>query len=178
MRSLIIVGLLCVAGCASVPLSTMSRLGDYDRETIADLDPGGVLVRVSLPVAYGLDVDATRLSFRLESAEETYGGEFDLARLSEEEATIAGGFFSADIPVRRYLLGLSEEGQTAFSELRGPLRSAPLESFDFSVSTRFDEWPEDTESIRLWIDLQLTEAEGFFTLVDGGKLKIEQQAAD
>ena len=104
-----------LGGCASIPLSTAVRLSSLNPQTLAQIDPTQVRVRLSVPAGYELDIPASKLKLSL--ASRSYGsrsGSMALTLLQTTRDIRPGGLFGSDTTVSTYLLSLSPEGGVSF----------------------------------------------------------------
>ena len=166
---------LLVAGCASIPLSTMLRLSQLDQQTLVQLDPAQIRVRVAVPAGFAIDVQNTKLSLDLGSKSGAHdNSRYDLSKLAETTGARSGGLFRSDIPVNVYDLALTADANRRFREAQRFALANEFSEVNFSVNSRLASVPEDAKAIRFWIDLRLRQSDSYMTLIDGAEIVIER----
>ena len=171
--------LLLFSGCASIPFSTMATFSQFDENTLTTLNPNQMLVKVSVGNDYSLEPDSTKLQLNVQpsnvnrSTEAAFGLEL-LSKVTEKRAT---GLFSADMEVTTYQFKIDQTGIDALKKLQSQLKTAGLVGdFSFSVETNFDakDATEIKDEIWLWIDIQLSEQQGYIPLFDAAKMEVKK----
>ncbi|MGH8121369.1 MAG: hypothetical protein ACREPT_01200 [Rudaea sp.] len=165
LKVFLLLFLLAASGCASVPLSTMARLGSFDEADFASINPKEVLVQVQVPEEFTIDPEQTVLRVSVATTETSVVRTFPLTFVGEEVASIPSGLFSSPLRVRRQTLKLSDLGRQLFSETQRALNSAPIKQLKFNVSWKFSKLPASALSVRLWVNLQLSVKGGMFPLL-------------
>lgn len=125
---LCLASIIALAGCTSIPLATALSLSSMIPRSLAELDPAQVLVRISLPVGFELNVPATRLDLQLKAPGTSKTAAVDLIAVTVSRSVRPGGLLSPDVPVLTYLLRLTPgkpaaSGTAAFLSLP-PIRSS------------------------------------------------------
>ena len=180
MRNLVgtvLSALFLCAGCASIPLSTALSLSSLSPRHLAQIDPGQVRVKLSVPAGYEFDIPAARLMLSLSGTSSTRSAAMELVTLQAGPSTRPGGLFSSDIPVTTYTLALSPRGARQLAELQGFVLASKPERFTFSVNAPFATVPERAREVTFWADLRLQQAEPYMRLIDGAKMRFEQARA-
>lgn len=170
MRALLFAALLTLAGCATIPLSTMARFSGFDEGDFVQIDARDVLVQVRVPTEFTLDPERIELSLATAEGESRVERDFPVTLLSQQQEEVPGGLFSANTPVNRLTFKLTDEGLRQFAAVQNAVLKGPAEPKGFNVKWTFSKIPEDAKSTRLWIDLQLSKRQGFFTLFDGAEI--------
>ena len=165
LRVLLLLCALVIFGCASVPLSTMARLGSFDKTDFASIDPKEIRVRIQVPEEFTIDTEHTVFSVTLATSATRAVRTFPLSFAGEELASIPDGLFSDPLRVRRQTLKLSDSGLELFAEAQRAHNSAPIKEIQFNVSWKFSKRPALAPSVRLWVDLQLSTKAGMFPLI-------------
>ena len=164
LRVLLLLCALVISGCASVPLSTMARLGSFGKTDFASIDPKEIRVRIQVPEEFTIDPEHTVLNVTLATSATRAVRTFPLSFAGEELASIPDGLFSDPLRVRRQTLKLSDPGLELFAEAQRPLNSTPIKEIQFNVSWKFSKHPAIVTSVRMWVDLQLSAKAGMFPL--------------
>lgn len=172
----LVAALALLAGCASIPLSTALRLSSLDAEDVAGINPSGVVVQVSLPKGFELDVAGTRLGLTLEDeAGATRTAQMGLVLRQQVSGSRPGGFFAGDIPVQTYVMALSDEGANQLANVQRSLRINEPSSLQFTVEAPLSRTPADAESMTFWTDLRLAPGEPWLHLVDAATIRFERE---
>lgn len=167
---------LLVAGCASIPLSTALRLSRLDQQTLVQLDPAQIRVRVAVPSGFEIDVEETKLSLDLGSKSGAHDkSRYNLSKLAETTGTRSGGLFRSDIAVNVYDLALTPEANKRFREAQRFALANEFSEVNFAVTSRMALMPEDAKAIQFWVDLRLRQADSYMTLIDGAKIEFEYE---
>jgi hypothetical protein len=171
----IALALLCfgLGSCVSVPLSTMVRMSTFDERDFAALDPEVLRVRITLPQGFGLDVKRSWLGVELTSAAGTHQATFELDPERIQTAEIAGGFFADTRSGTAYVLRLSAPSKAKFRDLQSFVAKGRSDQITIRVVPRLSSSPKDADGVTVWIDLRLSQADGYFTLVDAATIELD-----
>lgn len=170
LRTLLLLVLL-LPGCMSIPVSTMLRMRDFDQNAFVALVPADIRVRVKVPDGFAIDPAQTVLRIALSTDDGgSVMGSFPLAVIAEDLETLPGGVFSDELQLRRYELRLSPRGLELFAQAQDQLRSARAGEFKLDVSWAFAHIPEKAESARFWIALKLAAGEDYFALIEDAQV--------
>jgi len=170
------VALACalLSACAAVPLSTMVRMSTFDQRGFAALEPGAIEVRITLPEEFVLDAAKSWLGVELTSAAGAHAGEFWLSQVATAPAQASGGLFGSDIPATAYTLRLTEPARAEFRRLQAFVAQGQPGAVTIRVVPILSSFPQDAASTTVWIDLLLSPAQGYFTLLDGAKVPMDR----
>lgn len=174
IRAALVLLCLCASGCVSVPLSTLVRMSTFDEHDFAALDGGTLRVRITLPQGFELNVPRSWLGIELKSAAGVHEATFQLDPEQVQAAALPGGLFSATAPGTAYVLRLSERSKTSFRELQGFVARGRADEITIRVVPRLASSPAGESQVSVWIDLLLSQTQGFFTLVDGAVIPLDQ----
>jgi len=179
IRATILLALLLgLCGCASIPLGTALSLSSLTPGALAQIDPGQVQVKLSVPEGYGVDVAASHLALALSGPSGSRSGEMGLSVLGVSRGVRPGGWFSPDIPVQTYSLVLSADGARTLRGLQAFVLSGNPKHFTLSVDAPFSKMPPNARDVTFWADLKLFPSEPFMPLIDGARIRIKDKAAD
>lgn len=170
--------LLGLCGCASIPLGTALSLSSLTPGALAQIDPGQVQVKLSVPEGYGVDVAASHLALALSGPSGSRSGEMGLAVLGVSRGVRPGGWFSPDIQVLTYSMALSAEGARTLRGLQAFVLSGKPNHFTLSVDAPFSKIPPSAREVMFWADLKLFPSEPFMPLVDGARIRIKDKPLD
>ena len=164
-----------LAGCASIPLSTMARMSSFDERSLIQLDPAQIRVRVAVPVGFEVDIEKTKLEIDLhDEAGNKRHGEFALSRLATTRSQRPGGFLRADVAANQYDLALTPESMKRLRELQAYAASHALKSYEMRVGAELGKVPEDAKALRFWADVKLSDRDAYMTLFDGAEIVLKR----
>lgn len=172
--------LLSLSGCASIPFATMAKLSQFDGQSIAQLDPEQMLVKVSVGNSYSLKPNSTRLqlSFQPEQQNSKTEAALSLKQLSKAQEKRSVGFFSPDLDVMTYEFAVDQAGAETLKQMQQQfIKAGHKGAVSFTVETSFDhkDNAEIKKDILLWVDLRVFEKEDYISLIDAAALKVESE---
>ena len=173
-RSLLALLALCLSmiSCASVPLSTMMRMSSFSQEKFLGLPPEDVGVKIRFAEGFGLDVANSRLAIEVASSTGVHNAAFDLEQTGLQPVQLPGGLFSSPQPGVGYQLRLTAQSKNKFRELQAFVARAKVEDIAIRVMPKLGAKPDGATSVVVWIDLRLTEEEGYFALVKAAQITL------
>lgn len=164
-----------LAGCASIPISTMARLSTLDQHSLAAIDGSEIRVRVAVPEGFEVDTAGTRLQLTLgDNQAHAVSRELALRSLSQSRGRRSFGIFSGSGAVKVYELALTPEAVARLSEVQRFAMRNQLASFKFAVDAKLAVVPADAKSLRIWTDLKLHLADPYMSLVDGAEITLNR----
>lgn len=158
----------------SVPLSTIVRMSTFDERDFAGLDANVIRVRITLAQGFGLDVRKSWLGVEIKSAAGVHEGTFELDEELTRVTTVPGGYFSDPEQRTAYTLRLAPPSRAKFKELQAFVGRAQADAITIRVVPRLSSFPSGATTTNVWIDLLLSEPQGFFTLLDAAEIPLEQ----
>lgn len=172
--------LLILAGCASIPLKTMATFSQFNEQTLAQLDPAQIRVRVSLRNDFDLKPNSTQLELNLQpdNVNRSTQVTLSLKPLNRIEEQRSKGIFSSKVDVVTYQFAVDQAGAEALKQAQKQFIQANHKAeFSFSVGTGFI--PKDdanvVDEILLWVDVKLFENDDYVPLFDAATLKLERK---
>ncbi|MEA9579493.1 hypothetical protein VC218_11405 [Xanthomonas nasturtii] len=174
MRALVVLclaSIVVLTGCTSIPLAAVLSFSSLSPHSLAQLDPAHVLVRVSVPVGFELNISATRLDLQLKASGTSKAAAMGLTAVAVSRTERSGGLFSPDVPVSTYLLRLTPEGCRQLHELQHFILASNATQFEFVLRVPFATVPDSAREATFWAELKLSQAEPFKPLIDGAKIK-------
>lgn len=164
--------LLGMVGCASVPVSTVLRLSSLSPAALAQADPAQVRVRMALPHGVELDVAGARLNLDVSTGGYSQREALPLVLINKETDTRSTGIFRSDMPVVVYQLRLDEVGQQSLRRLRQELMRPGNKTIAMSVDAPFSGLPIGTREVTFWVDTKLSLGDAWMPLIDGARVKV------
>lgn len=166
--------ILILSGCASVPFSTMLKLGAMDETDFASIHSIDIRAKIVVEVPVKVDVDKTQISIEVENTQGTIQHKFPLALISTAQIPAEDGFFS-DTPARtEYILKFSETAIESFERIQASLLTEQKGQMSLSVGASFDDLPDSVEIIVFSIFLKLSETEAYITLFDEAEIELQR----
>ncbi len=172
--------LLALAGCSSIPLSTMWKMRSFGPDDFAKIQPADMRVKVQVPPGCGLDFKEKppRLDFTIESGGKTTVGKMVLEKVTEADVTEkAGAFSSRTITHHQYELKFTADSLTQFALLQKLVRTAEKGStkLDLRVAVNFSDIPAPyAKGFNFTISLLLNPADGYFVFLDNARLNLTE----
>jgi hypothetical protein len=164
-----------LSACGAIPLSTIARLSAFGESDFVALAPEVLRVRVSVPDGYVLDVGKVELAVEITVGATPETQRFHLQDVAEDHGLRDAGPIFGGIPVATTTLRLADASQKAFRDVQrsATLRKASNIHLDVNVALRSA--PAHADSMRVWIDLLLSREQGYFTLIDGGAIRLNKK---
>ncbi len=166
--------LLTLHSCASVPLSTMVQMSSFDTQDFIKLNEDELRVKIMLPQGFKLNTDKSWLGIDIKSAAGKHQGIFELDQDYEKVISQSRGFLEESELVTEYTLQLSEASKVKFRNLQKFISRASAEDIHIRVVPKLKFIPEGAVSVQVWVDLLLSKAQGYFTLVNAAQLPLNK----
>lgn len=175
-RTFILLCLLLLSACASIPLSTALRLSSLDERALVQLDPAGIRVKVAIPRGNILNPEATRLTLQLQpEGQAARVATMPLRLMGSTQGERSPGVLSRNIAVTTYELALTAEGASQLRSLQREVLNSRADrgKVELSVNTSFSEFAPGTKEMLFWVDVKLRSNDAYLTLFDAAKLKFK-----
>ena len=127
-----------------------------------------------MPQGFELNIEQSWLGFELSSQHNEHQGRFNLQQVSTAASTVDRGFFADDQEVSVYTLQLHPDSHGDFSVLQRYLGQHRADNVAIRVVPKLQSFPATERFVTVWIDVQLSQQDGFFTLVDGAQLALSR----
>lgn len=170
--------LLLLAGCASMPLSSMVQLAAMGREGLERVDPAQLRVRLSVTQGFEIDVNRARLRLSVTAP----GGasrdvDLSLELIERSQFGRSTGLLRRALPQPTYLLRLTPQSAAELAALRQSLATRERGTRrSFSVSAPFSSLPAQATSVTFWADLKLSADGAWIALLDAAELKFTSRS--
>lgn len=171
-RFALVLLVLLISSCSSVPLRTMLELSSFDKDDFANIQPKDLRAKIQIDEPLRADIATAELALELETAQGLQVFNFPLVLLEELKIAPVSGLFSSSPGKTEYTLKLSDIAMQNFVATQQTMRSELAGNMSFSVKTSVDNIPREITEIRLSIFLKLSEEKGFMTLFDDAKLAV------
>lgn len=163
--------ILLINACSSIPLSTMLKFANYDEQHLTTLTPAEIRAKITLNSFLNIDLEGTKLGVNIENASGQLALEFPLTILTTSQNPEKKQLFFSSPASQTYLLKLSPAAINDFKTLQQQLESSQQSKFGFSVDAKLkknedlsDE--QQQQALFITVELKLSNDEGFFTLID------------
>ena len=140
----------------------MVRMSSFSERDFSGLSADEVGVKIRIPRGFGLDVANSWLGIEVASKAGIHDARFELVQVKSQVIALPGGFFSGPTPGMEYELRLSNASAGAFRDLQEFVSRGKAEDINIRVVPKLSSSPEAATSIAVWIDLRLSEREGYF----------------
>ena len=162
--------ILCISGCASIPLSTMISMSSMSPRSLVQVEPAQVRIRISVPQGFEVSVPTTHLTFVVDNSSVSHSSQLDLRTLNVMDDERPGGFLVSDLPVTTYLLALTPKGQAEFRSLQQVLLGMEHGTMQAGCEINFSKRPTGAQEVTFWVDIKLSDSESFMPLLDGAEV--------
>ncbi|HVU39211.1 MAG TPA: hypothetical protein VHC95_12830 [Opitutales bacterium] len=170
--------LLVLAGCSTMPLSTMWKMRSFGPDTLTQVKPEELRVKVSIPQGYELDFDQEKptLDFAVTVDGRETRGKIEMMEESHQDVVKKAATARAPAVVNReYVMKFTPESQAKFATLQRLLKSAGKGTkISLQVGTHFAKVPDDLKDgteISFTISLLLFPKDGYLVLFDDVRLR-------
>jgi hypothetical protein len=174
LRLFLMLSVLSLTGCASIPLSTMLEFRSFDQNDFVHIQPRSIQAKIQLDEPVYADVAGAVLSLELNNEKGLRSFQFPLVLLEEVKINAVPGVFSEQPAKTEYRFALSEEAVKNFQSVQQIVQQQKHGQFNFSVSTNFEPFPEELEQVYLSVLLMLSEQKGFVTLIDRAAFDVKR----
>lgn len=164
-----------LSACSSIPLSTAARLSQFNRDTAQALRPAEVALRVSVPRGFVIDPAKTYLAIGLQQHDEAAMRDFmlDLRLAHSGPGARSAGLLRGEVATTDFELVLNDHGRRKFREVQDRIARWQGGRTALNAGTDFSSRPEGASTVTLWIDLRLSNQDGFFPLIDGARVRLD-----
>lgn len=159
-----LLALAMLAACSSVPLGTVLKLSRFSEADFVKLQAEQLRVRVRAERDVALDVAHSFLEFELMARGEPYESRLTLKLDSE----------AMDGPEKVYTMSLDERGAQVLADAQEYVAQHEIEDLDLLVKSPLRSSREKETSLS--VDLLLDQRDGFFTLIDGYRVRVKPDA--
>lgn len=183
MKTIILLCTLILMSCSSIPYATMLHFSDSKPVDFFNVDPKGILVKVSINSKVNFDpIDSVNLSASIEDKKGLRKLDFPLEVVSMITETAVDGFFSDSPAMDVYILKLAPKAlanleviqQERVSGLKKRVGLTAGVSFSKGVKkgpNKSNNEVEIDDNTVLSVALKLSKQDDFITLIDNWQIK-------
>lgn len=164
---------LGVTGCATVPLTTILRMATFNDLDFAELEPNVIRVKIKLEDGFKLNAEQSQLAVQITSPAGSHYGHFSLETISVSQTELSQGVFSRNVLGTEYTLRLSDTSQKAFEKLKDFVKRGKPRKILVAIRPILSSSPQSAETVTVWVDLLITNNDGYFTLLEAAKVPME-----
>jgi hypothetical protein len=172
-KAVLLVVILLLTGCSSIPLSTMLEMRSYSKEDFLATQPEQLRAQVLLAQPVRADLDKVQLQLELETGKGSRLYQFPLQLLVEEQLPQVSGLFSTTPAKTSYTFKLSELAITNFVEMQQLLAEQKTAKLNFTISSGLLDILKGASSVTLTARLKLSEQNDYLTLFEDAKLALD-----
>jgi len=176
MKIITLLFMLVFTSCSSIPYATMLHFSDAKPEDFFNVDPKGILVKVSINSVANFDpVDSIRLSASIEDINGQRNIKFPLEVVSMTTQAVDDGIFSNSPAIDIYILKLAPKALSNLKVLKQERVSGIKKRVGLTAGVNFsngaDSGIEFDDNTVLSVALKLTKENEFITLIDNWQVK-------
>jgi hypothetical protein len=168
----ILVLVILLAGCASVPLATMVRMSRFNEKDFAALDANVIRARVFVDQGFEIDPDRSELTVELDSGDRSQMRRFGLTQERGYADVQPHGLLTAGRTRQVYILRLSEVDQRQFEALQAFVKPQKVDFVKLNVEVGLKSVPAGATALQLSLDLLLNADQGYLPLLEDASLPI------
>ena len=163
-----------LSGCASIPLSTMLKFSSFEKSDFVALEPADIKAKIILDQPVEIDIEKVQLGLEVGTEQGSRSYKFPLSLLERRAIPAKEGWFDSDEAKTEYTFNLSSESVKNFKEVQQLLTNKSGGKFGFSVSSGFENLPNDVQSVNLSILLKLQNHDDFVPIFDDATIAIKR----
>ncbi|WP_105169926.1 hypothetical protein [Pseudoalteromonas sp. T1lg23B] len=175
IKFLFVFWVLFLSGCTSIPISTMLELRDFNEQSFVALNPVEIRSKIRLSEPLTLDLAKITLSLSLENEKGFRNFTFPLVLENENKIAALEGLFSSQPANTEYTFRLSDIALKNFVETQKLFSDGIKRQGSFSIGASFNQESKEVQAAYISILLQLSDEEGFFTLLDNAEVDFKQK---
>lgn len=172
MKNFLVLLVLFLYGCSSIPVSTMFKYRNFNEQSFASLNPSQIRSKIRVSDPFTLKLEKIKLSLSLENEKGLRNFPFPLVLEDQHLIASQEGFFSSTPAKTEYTFRLSEQAVASFAETQNLLSEDLNGKYSFSIGAGFNEEPKEGQSVYISILLQLNEEDGYFTLIEDAEVDL------
>ncbi|TCN79507.1 hypothetical protein [Shewanella fodinae] len=169
MKYLLMVLLLLLSGCSSVPLSTLTHFATFDEQDFAELDPNQI--RARLVVDDFVKLKDISLKAQINAANGVQQLEFPLTLISKEILPVRKSWIFTTQVRARYQYELSPQARQNFVKLQQALLKG--HKYNCDVNVVFDEHTPP-QPFKYTVKLMLDPDNGYITMIDNREMAVSK----
>jgi len=173
-RFILVLLSVLLTACSSVPLSTMVKFSNYDKNDFFRIDPSQLRVKATINQVVDIDLSkATTLSAAIGGRDTNSKLVFQLEQVKTEVIPAVKGVFNNEPAYKVHYMKLTEQSINNFNQLIKAAENRSDKQGQFQAGLSWDK-PIDAkgETIVFSVALKLATDEPYFTLIDQFELAI------
>jgi len=159
---------MALAGCSSIPLSTMIKFSGYDKNDIFRINPSELRVKATINSSADIDLlVATKLSAAITDKKGKVEYHFQLEKIKIETVPAINGMFTNTPAFDVYYLKLTEQAAADFIKWKEKATSGTKKQGSFNAGVNWHKPINfEDEDILFSVSLQFSPQGDYFTLID------------
>jgi len=179
MKIMVVLFTFLLTSCSSIPLATMVHFSDKKPEDFFNVDPHGILVKVSINSAVNFEpTKSIRLSASIEDDNGQRNIRFPLEVIERKAQTAVNGLFNDSPALDIYILKLTPKALANLAILKKERTSGGKKRVGLTAGVNFSQDTSNRLKLSndtvLSVALKLTEQNEFITLIDNWQVQREQ----
>ncbi len=172
-RFLLLVLMLMLPGCASIPLATMAHFSGFGPQDILELKPQNLRVKATINASVGIDlVKATSISLGVKTEQGLVNLKLPLQALKQQTIAAKQSLFSSSPAYSVQYMKLSEQGIVDFEKFQQLVKSKSIKGGSFSAGLNYSTEdknqklnPND-ETVYFSVAIKLGQSKDFVALIE------------
>ena len=157
-RLLLIISVLMLCSCTTVPVSTMLKLSTFDDDDFSSLIAEDVQAIVTISNNAPLNPDHVKLDISIGKDQEKQSFLFPVELVSKSAVAAKKGWFDDSPAATKYRLRLTEDGLSNLKQLQA-MRNKRDQAYRINVFLSFLALPKDYNEVILSVAIQLDKDE-------------------
>lgn len=172
-RLILLMTSMALAGCSSIPLSTMIKFSGYEKSDFFRINPSELRIKATINSSADIDLFvATKLSAAVTDEKGKVEYHFQLEKIKVETIPAINGMFTNTPAFDVYYLKLTEQAAADFTKLKEQATSGTKKQGSFNVGVNSRKPINfENEDILFSVSLQFSSQEDYFTLIDQYQLQ-------
>lgn len=161
---------LTLSACSAIPFSSFGKLKQLEAENFVKLEPGDLMAHLEVPPAFLLDANDFGLGISIND-----GSPYVLSMTAiglDQLGTIQRPA-AWDNTQQEYLFKLDEAGIQSMRQLQQQMVQQKVDNVRVDINFSPLSWPEESDGMRMSVDLHLAPSQGFFRFLDEAKIPKE-----
>jgi len=150
----------------------MARLSAFDARDFAQLHADEIGMKIRIPRGFELDVTNSWLGIEVASRAGVQDTRLELDPVQAHAIELPAGLLSRSGPGMEHEFRLTEASKQRFKQLQAFLSRGKAEDVNIRVVPKLASAPATASAVTVWIDLRLSQRDGYFALVDGASIPL------
>lgn len=169
-RPLICCFVLMLSACSAIPFSSFGKLKQLEAENFVKLEPGDLMAHLEVPPDFQLDANDFSLGISINDGNPHL---LSMAPVGIDQWGSIQRPAVWDSSQLEYLFKLDEAGIQSMRQLQEQMVQQKVDDVRLDINFSPLSWPEESDGMRMSVDLHLAPSQGFFRFLDEAKIPKE-----